>query len=550
MKHYLTKKITAFVSLSLLVASNLMPGVALAAGGSISLTANKGTVAAGGSVIIAVYMNGGGNAVNAVQADLSYPASKLQYVGFSATGSAFEIGATSGGGDGLATLARGTVSAVSGSGLVGTVTFKALAATGSASIGVAGSSSLVSDGNAVPYTSSGVSFNFGATAAAPTTKAAPAAPEPPRDTAAPIISEVKVKQLTPFSATIAWTTNEASDSAIDYGLDTNYGLSSSASPPVTAHSVTLSSAFLSPQTLIHYRVKSVDGAGNVATDTDKTLQLPGVSVTVIVRGADGKPQAGASVTLDGATGTTDSAGKVVLPSSLGNKKIITTFDGVTVQKPITVAKTATPLPPYQLDLAKKPLNHWMLTSAGLAVVVLTLLGIDAVLFGSRLLARLAGIHLLPHGLHRGLGHAAVGPAVTSLASPLANVAAPSAPPKPVEQVVDEMLAVTPAPVSAAPVTPQSAPAPVPAPASAPKPAVLSTPINSINDIHLAQASPSKPSLPTAPEVRSIIVKHEAAPVSAPVLPPSQDIASRLKKKPKAPTHKAKTASKSAHKSTK
>ncbi len=414
MKNYITKKFTSFTALSLLLAASLMPGLASAAGASISLTANKSTVPAGGSVIIAIYMNGGGTGINAVQADLSYPASKLQYVGFSANGSAFEIGAASGGGDGSATIARGSVSAVSGSGLVGTVTFKALAGSGSANIALAGSSSLVTDGNAVAYSGSAVNVNFGVAAATGGTPAvAPAAPVAPKDSAAPIISDVKVKEVTPFSTTITWTTNEASDSTVDYGLDANYGLSSSASPAMTAHSIRLNSNFLTPQTLFHYRVKSVDGAGNVATGTDKTVQLPGIMVTVIVRGAGGKPQVGASVTLDGATGTTNSKGSVSLPSSLGNKKIVTTYDGVTIQKPITVAKTAKPLPPYQLDLSKKPLNQWMFTSIGLAVVVLTLLAIDAVLFGSRVFARLARIHTRPHTLQPASQTASAVPLMTT-----------------------------------------------------------------------------------------------------------------------------------------
>jgi hypothetical protein len=394
------QKLLQIILSASLFAGLLAPALPVyAAGASISLTANRATVPAGGSLIIAVYMNGGGAPINAVQADLTYPASKLQYVGFSASGSAFEIGATSGGGDGSASLARGTISSVSGSGLVGTVTFKALAGSGSASISVAGSSSLVADGSAVPYGSSGVSVSFGAAAAASgssSVAAKPAAPAPPKDTTAPVITVVKPTGVTAFAATVTWTTSEPADSVVEYGLDNTYGLSTSVSAPSTAHSVVLNSSFLTPLTLLHYRVKSTDGAGNVATGTDQTLQLPGVPVTVIVKGPDGKPQPGATVTLDGATGTTDSAGSVTLASGLGNKKITTVYQGVSVQKPITVAKTAKPLPPYQLDLAKKPLNPWMLTSIGLFVVTLTLLAIDAMLFGSRVLARVTGLHFTHH----------------------------------------------------------------------------------------------------------------------------------------------------------
>ncbi len=142
-------------------------------------------------------------------------------------------------------------------GVVGAVTFKALVGAGNATVGVGGSSSLVSDGDPVAYSSSGVNLNFGAAPVpAASGPAAPVAPVPPKDVTPPIISDVKVKDQTPFSATITWTTNKPSDSAVDYGLDANYGLSASASPAVTAHAVTLNSAFLTPETVFHYRIKS------------------------------------------------------------------------------------------------------------------------------------------------------------------------------------------------------------------------------------------------------------------------------------------------------
>jgi hypothetical protein len=366
---------------------------ALADSASITLSSNTSSVASGGSVVVIVRMNGGGNAVNAVEADLSYPASQLQYVGFSATGSAFEIGASSGGGDGTATLDRGTTGSVSGSGLVGTVTFRALVSSGSASVNVAGSSSLVAGGTAIPYASSGVTIHFGASSKS-STSAAPTAPAAPKDTSAPTISAMKVTDLTPYSATVTWVTDEASSSSVDFGVDTNYGLTTSSTTLATTHSVALTSSFLLPQTLLHYHVKSADAAGNVATSPDQTFQLPGVPVTIIVRGANGQPQAGVEVSLGSVSGTTDSHGRVTLASALGNQKIVTTYQGVTIQKPITVSKSDKPLPPVQLDLSKRPLNGWMLTSFGLIVIVLTLLGLDAFLFGSRFFRRATGLHRL------------------------------------------------------------------------------------------------------------------------------------------------------------
>lgn len=390
---------------AVVVSSVLLPAVpANAAGASIYLTANHTLLSDGSTLIVAVYMNGGGNPINAVEADLNYPTSKLQYVGLNYSGGAFSISTPGdGGGNGSVSIQNGSVNPVSGSGLIATVTFRSLSGSGSAYIGVSGSSNLINanTNQPVPFSSSGVSVKFGAGSNGSSVSysnartSSPAAPAVPKDTTPPVISAVKVKNLSPFGATVTWTTNEPGSSEVDYGLDGTYGLTASSSAMTTAHSVVLDSNFLTPETVFHYHVKSADASGNVGVSPDQHFELPGVPVTIVVLGANGKPEAGATVTLDGATSTTDSRGKVTLPSSLGNKKITTTFQGVTVQKPITVARTAKPLPPFQLDMARQPLNRWMLTSVLLFVVILVLLGIDAVLFGSRFLVRLAGLHLAP-----------------------------------------------------------------------------------------------------------------------------------------------------------
>jgi glucose/arabinose dehydrogenase/endonuclease YncB( thermonuclease family)/methionine-rich copper-binding protein CopC len=93
------------------------------------------------------------------------------------------------------------------------------------------------------------------------------------DTTAPTISNVKVVRLTRNRVTIDWTTNESSDSQIEYGLTTSYGSSTSLSTSkVTKHEVQISN--LKPQTTYHYRVKSKDAAGNLATSADFTVTTP------------------------------------------------------------------------------------------------------------------------------------------------------------------------------------------------------------------------------------------------------------------------------------
>jgi hypothetical protein len=90
------------------------------------------------------------------------------------------------------------------------------------------------------------------------------------DTTPPSISGVASSGVTSTGATITWTTNEASDSQVEYGATASYG--SSTAPDASlrmSHSQAL--AGLSAGTLYHYRVKSKDADGNLATSGDYTV---------------------------------------------------------------------------------------------------------------------------------------------------------------------------------------------------------------------------------------------------------------------------------------
>jgi len=95
-------------------------------------------------------------------------------------------------------------------------------------------------------------------------------PPPPADTTPPSITAVAPAGITASGASIAWTTNEASDSQVEYGLTTAYGSSSALDPNrVTAHSVALTG--LSASSAYHFRVRSKDAAGNAATSPNQTF---------------------------------------------------------------------------------------------------------------------------------------------------------------------------------------------------------------------------------------------------------------------------------------
>lgn len=90
------------------------------------------------------------------------------------------------------------------------------------------------------------------------------------DTTAPTISDIIANSITSNSATIKWTTDEASDTQAEYGKTTAYGNSTALYIAlVTSHSVTISG--LNTNTLHHYIAKSKDAAGNLAVSEDLTF---------------------------------------------------------------------------------------------------------------------------------------------------------------------------------------------------------------------------------------------------------------------------------------
>ncbi len=66
---------------------------------------------------------------------------------------------------------------------------------------------------------------------------------------------------------------------VEYGTTANYGMSSSLDSSLAlTHSATL--AGLAPDTVYHYRVRSVDAAGNSATSADATFTTGSVQISL------------------------------------------------------------------------------------------------------------------------------------------------------------------------------------------------------------------------------------------------------------------------------
>lgn len=111
------------------------------------------------------------------------------------------------------------------------------------------------------------------------------------DTTAPVISDVTATNVAGTSATVNWTTDELTDTQVEYGLTTSYGSQTTLNANLsTTHTQNLTG--LAADTTYHYRVKSKDGSGNLTTSGDFTFttapidtQPPSVDLTAPGSGA-------------------------------------------------------------------------------------------------------------------------------------------------------------------------------------------------------------------------------------------------------------------------
>ncbi|HEV2755706.1 MAG TPA: PQQ-dependent sugar dehydrogenase [Actinomycetota bacterium] len=91
------------------------------------------------------------------------------------------------------------------------------------------------------------------------------------DTTPPVISGVRVAYPSKTSVRITWTTDEPSDSQVEYGTTTAYGtVTPLDAARVTQHSVTITG--LRSTTTYNFRVLSRDAAGNLATSANGTFR--------------------------------------------------------------------------------------------------------------------------------------------------------------------------------------------------------------------------------------------------------------------------------------
>ncbi|RKY89982.1 hypothetical protein DRQ09_00155, partial [candidate division KSB1 bacterium] len=99
------------------------------------------------------------------------------------------------------------------------------------------------------------------------------------DRTPPTISNIKVTATTDQTATIEWDTDELSDSFINYGFTSNYGYKVGSSQDVLHHKITITN--LTPDTLYHFRVGSIDKSDNEAPiQADMTFRTAAARDTI------------------------------------------------------------------------------------------------------------------------------------------------------------------------------------------------------------------------------------------------------------------------------
>jgi O-glycosyl hydrolase len=139
------------------------------------------------------------------------------------------------------------------------------------------------------------------------------------------ISNVQATAQTVTKFQVSWSTNIPANSKVEYGTTVSYGSSTANTAPVAAHQLTVES--VSPATLYHYRVRSVDAKNNEAVSTDFTYSTPD-STPPTISITSPSP----ATTLSGTVNVTASA-----TDNIGVASVQFQLDGVNVGSLITAA---------------------------------------------------------------------------------------------------------------------------------------------------------------------------------------------------------------------
>lgn len=229
---------------------------------TIYLTPATQSFAGSTNFSVQVREDSGATAVNAVQANLTYDSTLVDFVSIDTTGTAFTTEAQSTGGAGTINIGRGTCggcAAVTGDQLVATINFTAKTTTGAAAVAFASGTALVSASSNQDILGS-LTATGGGTYTVDTTPPAVAITAPAGGATEPADSTVTVTASASDSTTAV--------SKVEFYVDGTLASTDTASP--YSFSWSTSGLSLGSHTL---SAKAYDTVGNVATGTSVAVNL-------------------------------------------------------------------------------------------------------------------------------------------------------------------------------------------------------------------------------------------------------------------------------------
>jgi len=138
---------------------------------------------------------------------------------------------------------------------------------------------------------------------------------------------LSISDIGPDSVNISWKTNGGTDSKVEYGTTSGYGLTRTDDASVFSHTIHLNG--LSSHTLYHYKIVSKMSAGQSTESSDATFTTTYPTGTTV----ESKP---ADTTVSGvSTATTASGGQQVNISTTAQSSATKTANTVTITNPAT-----------------------------------------------------------------------------------------------------------------------------------------------------------------------------------------------------------------------
>jgi chitodextrinase len=253
-----------------------------ATGGSFSVVPATNSVAAGSNFTVTVYEDSGSNPTKSVQADLTYDQNALQFVSIDYSTSAFGTQAESTTGNGVVNMARSSFTDLTGSQVIGVITFKAVSA-GTTAVKFDAIAVGTGNGNAIVSSTDNSNLLATQTDGSYTITA-------PVDTTAPSVpAGLTVANHTVSSIDLNWTAS-TDDVAV-----TGYKVYRDGTQVGTTPTASFSDSNLTAGTTYTYTVAAYDAAGN------DSAQSSGLQATTDANSGGG-----------GGGGTSSSAAKLYL----------------------------------------------------------------------------------------------------------------------------------------------------------------------------------------------------------------------------------------------